>query len=63
MGINNDKKYWIEGITRNNGATQFGMSSGNGCTLSDLPTDVNAGSSAFDYTTKNVYFFDGKSWN
>ena len=64
MGINNDKKYWIEGITRNNGATQFGMSSRNGCTIEDLPVDdVNAGSTAFDYTKQVLYTFDGQKWN
>ena len=60
----NSKKFWLETTTGNNGAHNYGMSSARGCTLSDLPTDeVPAGSSAFDYTKKAIYFFDGVSWN
>lgn len=63
----NAEKWWLETITGNNGAHNYGMSSALGCTLDDLPTDgVPAGSSAFDYTKvggkNNVYFFDGVKW-
>lgn len=56
-------KWWLEAVTGLNKASSLGMSSGAGCTVDDLPTDVNPGSSAFDYTTKTVYFFDGISWS
>ena len=55
-------KIWIEGSGANN-STKFGMSSALGAKKEDLPTNVRAGSLAFDYTTQNVYSFDGVSWN
>lgn len=61
------KKWWLinsEG-TSTCGANHYGMSSGVGCKLNDLPTDdsVPQGSDVFDFTSKKVYFFDGISWN
>lgn len=55
-------KIWIEGSGAN-GSVKFGMSSALGATKEDLPTDIKAGSRAFDYTTRKVYLFDGVSWN
>lgn len=56
-----NKKLWEE--SRNEaGQVSFGMSSGMGATLADLPVDVVPGSDAFDYTTQTIYFFDGKEW-
>ena len=44
-------------------AESYGMSSALGATLSDLPQDVPQGSSAMDYTTQTLYFFDGVTWH
>ena len=45
------------------GTLEFGMSSAKGDKVSDLPTEgVAQGSSAMDYSTAKVYFFDGISW-
>lgn len=58
------EKVWLENKTGNNNAHNYGMSSALGCKVNDLPTeDVPPGSSAFDYTNKKVYFYDGVSWN
>ena len=57
-------KYWLESISGLNNAHHYGMSSANGCKTTDLPTnEVPAGSDAFDYTTRTVYFYDGASWS
>ena len=56
-------KYWLEQKTGLNNAHNYGMSSALGCTIEDLPTDIPPGSSAFDYTTKTLYTYDGVSWN
>lgn len=46
------------------GKQTYGMSTGAGDEVANLPTkDVPQGSVCMDYTTKEVYFFDGKSWN
>lgn len=57
------EKVWLENISGANNASQYGMSSALGATKEDLPTNINAGSKAFDYTTRKVYLFDGVSWN
>lgn len=45
------------------GQHEYGMSTADGDKVTDLPTaGVPQGSSAMDYTTSNVYFFDGVSW-
>ena len=54
-------KVWDEGKDGSN-RLSLGMSSGLGATVADLPTDVKPGSFALDYTTMNVYFYDGKEW-
>lgn len=54
-------KIWVEHIDNDN-RYDFGMSSALGASVADLPMTVEPGSSAFDYTTKTVYFFDGKEW-
>lgn len=59
------EKVWLEIISGLHGGHQYGMSSALGAIKEDLPVSNNipAGSTAFDYTTKKVYFFDGVSWN
>lgn len=56
-----NEKVWRESIGPKN-CINFGMSSGLGATVADLPTDVKPGSFALDYTTMNAYFYDGKEW-
>ena len=60
---NKKLKVWLESIADRTGAESWGMSSALGATTADLPTDVPQGSSAMDYTTRTVYFFDGLGWN
>lgn len=56
-------KVWLDSVTGPRNLKTFGMSSGLGATVADLPTDdVPAGSIAIDYTTKTLYFFDGLAW-
>lgn len=57
----NNKRVWIESVNAR-GSVSYGMSSGLGATVADLPLNVAPGSDAFDYTTSTVYFFDGKEW-
>ena len=57
------EKVWFESHTGSNNAHQYGMSSALGATVADLPTDIPPGSTAFDYTAKKAYFYDGISWN
>ena len=63
MAKNRALKVWLESISDLNSTESYGMSSALGATTSDLPTDVPQGSSAMDYSTKTVYFFDGLNWN
>ena len=63
MAKNKKLKVWLEGNSDRSAAESYGMSSALGATTADLPTDVPQGSSAMDYTTKTVYFFDGVNWN
>lgn len=61
---NTNEKVCLEGVSGSNYSHHYGMSSALGATKSDLPTDnVPAGSDAFDYTTRIVYFYDGVGWN
>lgn len=57
------EKWWIESKLGHNNSVELGMSSGLGCEVSDLPTDIPPGSTAFDYTTKTLYTYDGVKWN
>ena len=63
MDKNKRLKVWLESTSDRSSAESYGMSSALGATTADLPTDVPQGSSAMDYTTKTVYFFDGVNWN
>ena len=63
MAKNKKLKVWLEGMSDLNSTESYGMSSALGATTADLPTDVPQGSSAMDYSTKVVYFFDGLNWN
>lgn len=56
------EKVWE--LTKTGNIRHFGMSSALGATTADLPTgdDVPSGSDTIDFTTKDVYFFDGVSW-
>ena len=45
------------------GKKNYGMSSADGDSTADLPTDAPQGSFAMDYSTLTAYFFDGTSWN
>lgn len=63
MAKNKRLKVWLESISDLSGVEGYGMSSALGATTADLPTDVPQGSSAMDYSTKIVYFFDGLNWN
>lgn len=59
-----NQKIWIESRSDEINKVHFGMSSGLGATVADLPTvNVPQGSDAFDYTTSKLYFWDGLSWN
>ena len=62
MAKNKQLKVWFEGYSDRGAAENYGMSSALGATTADLPADVPQGSSAMDYTTQAVYFFDGVSW-
>lgn len=62
MDKNKKLKVWLEGYSDRGVAENYGMSSALGATTADLPTDVPQGSSAMDYSTKTVYFFDGVNW-
>ena len=62
MAKNKKLKVWLESTADRGNAENYGMSSALGATIADLPTDVPQGSSAMDYTTQTVYFFDGVSW-
>jgi len=62
MGKNKQLKVWFESYADRTNGENYGMSSALGATTADLPTDVPQGSSAMDYTTQTVYFFDGVSW-
>lgn len=61
----NREQIWLESIVKMHSGHQYGMSSALGATKDKLPVSdsIPAGSTAFDYTTKKVYFFDGVSWN
>lgn len=63
MAKNKKLKVWLESVNDLTSAESYGMSSALGATTADLPTDVPQGSSAMDYSTKIVYFFDGLNWN
>lgn len=62
MAKNKELKVWLESMSDMKSAENYGMSSALGATTADLPTDVPQGSSAMDYSTQTVYFFDGVSW-
>ena len=63
MVKNKALKVWLEGISDLTSVESYGMSSALGATTADLPTDVPQGSTAMDYQTKTVYFFDGLKAN
>lgn len=53
----------LEEVDAVTGKHSYGMSSGQGDTTDDLPTDVPQGSMCMDYTTLTPHSFDGIGWN